>query len=104
MAAGLLHSPLPAGSGGYRSLCHVEVLLYGTLGASAGLWALRRLAPLRRVQLGVLVGVVSGAIPAYLMQLGCMYEPTHNLLWHFSPVLAVALIGGCLAKLVLRKI
>jgi hypothetical protein len=89
---------------GKRPLCFAEVLLYGFPVLLAGLLLLRRLAPLDRIRSGLVVGAAAGAIPGLLMQLACLYIPSHILMFHIGPALALALVGSLLGPLVLRRI
>lgn len=104
VALGLVHPALQADISSYRPYCYAEVLGYGVLLAAVGILALRWLAPLERAWSGFVTGAMAGAIPALVMQLGCIYDPLHNLAWHLAPVFAVALLGACLGKLLLREI
>jgi len=79
---------------GSRSLCDVEVLIYGG-GALAGFLFL--------LQRGIIVsdrwdrwrvGWAAGLVSALTMQLACMYDPLHGLLFHFGPAFILALLGG----------
>lgn len=89
---------------GKRAACVFEVLLYGMPPMLAGLFLLRRFAPLRRVQAGLLVGAAAGALPALLMQLACMYLPEHILMFHLGPNAVLALVGAALGPVILRRI
>ena len=53
-------------------------------------------------RLGVLYGLVAGLVPAVLMQLACLYAPTHALLFHYLPVLILVPVG-LLAMRLVRK-
>lgn len=89
---------------GKRAACVFEVLLYGSPPLLAGLFLLRRFAPLRRVRAGLLVGAAAGALPALLMQLACMYLPEHILMFHLGPNVVLAAVGAALGPLILRRI
>jgi len=100
----LLEPALEPSMLGKRAACFAEVLLYGLPLLFAGLLLLRRLAPLERWSAGFVTGAAAGAIPALLMQLACMYIPSHILLFHLAPALALALVGSLAGRLVLRRI
>lgn len=89
---------------GKRPVCFLEVLLYGLPTLAAGLLLLRRLAPLERWSAGLVMGTAAGAMPGLLMQLACMYVPSHILSHHLGPVLGLALLGALVGRLVLRRI
>ncbi|MBW2494065.1 MAG: DUF1109 family protein [Deltaproteobacteria bacterium] len=101
---GLANPALEASMLGKRPHCFVEVLIYGVPALVAGLLLLRRLAPLGRCSAGFVVGAAAGAIPALLMQLACVYIPSHILAFHIAPAFAVALIGALAGRLLLREI
>jgi hypothetical protein len=89
---------------GKRPHCFVEVLIYGVPILVAGLLLLRRLAPLGRWSAGFVMGAAAGVIPALLMQLACIYIPSHILIYHIAPALAVAVLGALAGRLLLRRI
>lgn len=78
---------------GKRSGCIWEVLLAGTPPLVALLWLARRRWPLHGAVNGLALGLGAGALAATLMQLACLYEPTHNLLFHLLPGLALGGLG-----------
>jgi len=89
---------------GERPYCVFEVFAYATPPLVAGLLLLRRRAAFRRAWAGAMVGAAGGALPALLMQLACMYEPQHILVFHLGPVVVLALIGAALGPIFLRRI
>jgi hypothetical protein len=101
---GLMSPALQPSMLGKRQVCFLEVLLYGVPTLVVGLLLLRRLAPLERWSAGLLMGTAAGAMPGLLMQLACMYVPSHILSHHLGPVLGLALLGALAGPLVLRRI
>ena len=101
---GLVNPALEPSMLGKRPHCFVEGLVYGVGIMVAGLLLLRRLAPLGRWSAGFVVGAAAGAIPSLLMQLACIYIPSHILAYHIAPGLAVALLGTLAGRLLLRRI
>ena len=101
---GLVDPALEPSMLGKRALCFVEVLLHGLPILVVGLLLLRRLAPLGRSRAGLVVGAAAGAIPGLLMQLACVYIPSHILMFHLAPALALALVGSLAGRLLLRRI
>jgi hypothetical protein len=101
---GLVSPALEPSMLGKRQLCFVEVLLYGVPTLMVGLLLLRRLAPLERWSAGLVIGAAAGAIPGLLMPLACMYVPSHILIYHIAPILALALLGLLAGPLLLRRI
>jgi hypothetical protein len=101
---GLVDPALEPSMLGKRALCFAEVLIYGLPILVAGLLLLRRLAPLERWGAGLVVGSAAGAIPGLLMQLACVYIPSHILIFHLAPALVLALVGSLAGRLLLRRI
>jgi hypothetical protein len=101
---GLVDPALEPSMSGKRHLCFVEVWLYGLPILLAALLLLRRLASLNRLSAGLVTGAAAGALPALLMQLACMYIPSHILTHHIAPVAALVLLGGVAGCLLLRRI
>jgi hypothetical protein len=101
---GLVDPALEPSMLGKRALCFAEVLIYGLPILVAGLLLLRRLAPLERWGAGLVTGAAAGAIPGLLMQLACIYIPSHILTYHVAPVLALALVGSLAGRVLLRRI
>jgi hypothetical protein len=101
---GLVRPALEPSVLGQRQLCFLEVLLYGLPALAAGLLLLRRLAPLERWSAGLVMGMAAGAMPALLMQLACMYLPSHILSHHLGPAVGLALLGALAGPIVLRRI
>ncbi len=101
---GVLDSALEPSMLGKRESCFFETLLYAGPPLAAGLWLVRRAAPLGRVRTGALVGVAAAALPALLMQLACVYDPAHNLSHHLAPVAAMGALGALLGPVALRRL
>lgn len=101
---GLVDPALEPSMLGKRPLCFAEVLIYGFPILVASLLLLRRLAPLERWSAGLVAGAAAGAIPGLLMQLACLYIPSHILIFHLAPALALALLGGLAGRVLLRRI
>ena len=103
-AVGLVAPALEPSMLGKRPHCLIEVVVFGLPAAVGALLMMRRLAPLDRGLVGFAVGAAAGAIPGLLMQLACMYDPSHILKFHIAPVGIVTLAAGALAPFVLRRI
>lgn len=101
---GLVHPALEPSMLGKREGCNVETFLLSLPALGLGLAMMRRFAPLARVETGALLGAAAAAIPALLMQLGCMYVVDHILVSHFAPGLLTIALGALLGPVVLRKI
>lgn len=88
---------------GKREGCWLQTLLFGAPPLAAGLWLVRRLAPLHRIWNGALLGAAAGALPGLLMQIACMYVPGHILVAHVAPLFGLAALGALLGPLALRR-
>jgi len=88
---------------GKRPGCIWEVLLAGTPPLLVLLWLARRRWPLRGAINGLALGLGAGALAATLMQLACLYEPTHNFVFHLLPGLALGGIGMAAGLRYLRE-
>lgn len=96
--------PVPASMAGKREHCYAEILVCAAPLAVAGFWLARRAAPLARTWTGALLGIASASIPAVWMQLACIYDPAHILVFHLAPVGAVAIVATVLGLIALRRI
>jgi hypothetical protein len=82
---------------GYRPFCWIEVFIYG----AAGTWLMVVFARRGWVRFSWLHGAgygIAAIVPAALMQLACMYEPVHNMLFHFLPIVPVIAVGFVLMR------
>jgi hypothetical protein len=100
----LLDPALESPALGARGYCIVEILAYALPPLLLGLALARRLAPLDRPWCGALVALAAGAIPALLMHLACMSEPSHVLRLHLAPLVALAALGAVAGPLALRRL
>ena len=83
--------------------CGVDITLLGLVPGFL-LWSLvRRAAPLRPAWTGLLAMLTAAAVGALGTQLVCSNNvAAHLLLWHFGPVMALALLGLELGRRLLR--
>ena len=87
---GLFDPAIEPSSEGYRHYCAYEIFFYALAPLFiAGLLARRRLA-LELTNTGFGLGLAAGMIPAWYMQMACMYSPEHMLRFHLLPAIAVA--------------
>jgi hypothetical protein len=91
--AGLYIPTLESTMVGKRPHCALETLLYSAPALVVGIWIAGRRYVLNWPRTAVTIAVTAGGIPAFLMQLACMYGARHILLTHFAPVLLVATLG-----------
>jgi hypothetical protein len=99
---GFWHPVHPASTLGGRGDCFWQVPLFSLPSLAVLLYFARRQYPLWPRTTGLLAGIAAAAIPAELMQFGCMYEPGHILTHHMAPILVTAAIGWLAAPFVLR--
>ncbi|HUG09913.1 MAG TPA: hypothetical protein VMM36_02810 [Opitutaceae bacterium] len=97
LAAEFTHLAPESSSLGARAHCWTEVPIYGGAGMLAFVLMVRR-GVVRFSWLHGLGYGIAGLVPGTLMQLACMYEPVHNMLYHFLPALPVIAIGLVLMK------
>lgn len=98
------HAPsLPVSMDGKRALCFLEAAVDGLPALLWGLWLAHRWWPLHGAWTGCLLGLSAGAMPALLMQLACMYSPSHIFLFHLVPGLALGGVGALAGKYLLRE-
>lgn len=98
------HAPsLPPSMDGKRALCFLEAAIDGLPALLWGLWLARRWWPLHGAWTGCLLGLAAGAMPALLMQLACMYSPSHIFLFHLLPGLALGGVGALAGMWLLRE-
>ncbi|MGI1678698.1 MAG: DUF1109 domain-containing protein [Cellvibrionaceae bacterium] len=79
---------------GKRALCDLEVVAYSIPLMVLGFVILKKGFVLNWTAAGFGVGLASGFIPALLMQLACMYNPSHALQCHILPAVLVGGIGA----------
>ena len=83
---------------GKRDYCYLETLVYALPVIVSGLFLVRRLYPLRPMRTALSVGLVAGMLPALVMQLACMYEPAHILVFHVLPGLLMVGVSALIAR------
>lgn len=84
---------------GKRQACWVETIVYAIGPMLLGLFLTRRLYPLSPWRTALCVGLVTGLLPAWYMQMACMYLMPHMLDHHILPGILVGLAGTGLAFL-----
>ncbi len=104
IAVGFVAPALEPSMAGKRESCELQVLLFSIPPLLLGLLLLRGLATFDRAGPGALLGIAAGTCPALLMQLACMYDPSHAMSHHVAPILGVAALGAMLGPLLLRRI
>jgi hypothetical protein len=100
---GLVDPALEPSTLGYRRHCFSETLLFSGPPVALGLFLIARRTPIRRGWVGGLIGASAASLPALIMQIACMYDPKHILLFHLMPVVILGIMAGLLGKLILRK-
>ncbi len=100
---GLYYPTLEPSMAGKREFCRYEVLVYAIGPFLLGLYFLQRAYVLNWTFSAMVVGIASALVPAWLMQLGCMYDPHHALVDHLGPVVAVAIFATLVGFLMQRK-
>lgn len=93
-----LHGP-DASMAAKRAHCFLEGLAIAALPAGVGLHMIRRRSLSAGPIGGSLIGLAGGGLPALAMQLACLYDPSHALRFHFTPMLVAAGVLGLLGAL-----
>lgn len=87
---------------GARHACWLEVLAYGAICLVVMIVMMRRGFVRFSWSRGMLYGLVAGLVPAALMQLACMYNPSHALVFHYLPTLVLVVLGLVLMRMIRR--
>lgn len=103
LVAGLAIPTLEPSMLGKRDHCFSETLLYALPPLVGVLFMVRRLHPLTPVSTGLGAGLAAGLLPAWYMQLSCMYQANHILLHHVLPGLLVVPLGAGLMWWLARR-
>ena len=82
---------------GARPFCDLEVLIYGGLSMGGLFYLIRNGIIVSYSSKNLLLGFSAGLISALIMQLACMYDPLHGLLFHFIPALLLGASGWLLS-------
>ena len=79
--------------------CLARILILGVLPGVLLFIMIRQAAPLDDRQTGILAALAVAALGALGLQFVCLNNhPVHLFLWHFLPVVAVALLGSLLGR------
>ncbi len=88
---------------GKRAGCYLEVVAFAAPTLLLGAWLMRRGYVVSGWVAGAALGVAAGALPGLMMQLACMHEPVHILLYHLGPIAGTAAIGAGLGRLAFSR-
>jgi len=88
---------------GMRPHCSIEVMIYAIPSLVIGLFIINKQWPLAPTMSGLLVGLVAGAVPAFLMQFACAYETEHILVYHLLPGVSIGLLGAFIANRFIKR-
>jgi hypothetical protein len=100
---GFFQPVMDTGMSGKREHCLIEVFLYGFPIMALMLMYLRRGYVTQGPMAGFTTGLASGLVPGLLMQLACMYQAEHALVFHFAPALLLGLAGAAAGLALTRK-
>jgi hypothetical protein len=87
---------------GKRPFCYLETFFYGLPIVLAGLYFVKRLYPLNIMLTALAVGLVGGMLPALYMQLACIYDPAHILVFHILPGILAAAAALAAARFLMK--
>jgi hypothetical protein len=88
---------------GKREHCFLQTMLFGLPSFALLLGYVRRLLPLAPRLTAALAGAAAAAIPGALMQFACLYDPSHALAYHLSPMALLAALGALSAPRLLTR-
>ncbi len=88
---------------GKRPHCYLETLLLAVPPLVVALYWLGRMYPLSPQRTMLAAGLVCGLLPALYMQIACMYEAAHILMFHILPGLLVAPLALLVNRLLPRQ-
>jgi len=100
LAAGFSHFAPETSPVGARHACWLEVLVYGGVCLLAFTILIRRGFVRFSWKTGMLYGLMAGLVPAALMQLACMYDPMHALIFHYLPAVILIPVGLAVMRLI----
>lgn len=95
---GLVDPAIEPSSKGYRHYCAYEIFVYALPPLLIAVFLARRRLALELTNTGFGLGLAAGMIPAWYMQIACMYSPEHMLKFHLVPAIAVAGVAVLLFK------
>jgi len=98
--AGFTHFAPETSPVGARHACWLEVLVYGGVCLLAFTILIRRGFVRFSWKTGMLYGLMAGLVPAALMQLACMYDPMHALIFHYLPAVILIPVGLAVMRLI----
>ncbi|MFK7822519.1 MAG: NrsF family protein [Oligoflexales bacterium] len=84
---------------GHRPFCYLETGAYGIVPFVVMWFQIKKGYPWHRGWLGLYLALASFMPAANIMYIACMYDPIHNLLFHFLP----AMILTSIAMLITNK-
>lgn len=96
---GLYNPALEPSMLGKRGHCFSETFIYALPPMLIAFVLVRRLYPLQPLTTATIIGLSAGMLPALYMQIACMYDPGHIILFHILPGFMVAAIGLTVAAL-----
>lgn len=100
---GLVTPSLEFSMAGAREFCRFETLVYALAPFLLSLYFLQRAYVLNWPLSATVAGVASGLVPAWLMQLACVYHPQHILEAHLAPVVVIGVFAAIVGILLKRR-
>ena len=101
---GLIYQPaLELSMMGKREFCRYETLVFALPPLILGMFYLHRAWVLNWTLSAFGLGALSAMLPAWLMQMACMYDPAHILQAHIAPIIVVGLFGALIGVVVNNK-
>ena len=95
---GLIDPVIEPSTLGARHYCVYETIIYALPPLFIGGQLARRRFTLNPGRTGFSLGLAAGMIPAWYMQIACMYAPEHMLKFHLLPAIAIASLSVLLLR------
>ena len=83
---------------GHRHYCYLESGAYGIVPFVVMWFQIKKGYPWHRGWLGIYLSLAAFMPAANIMYVACMYDPWHNLLYHFFPAMGVTLISALITN------
>jgi len=88
---------------GKRAYCGFEIILYAIPLYLSLLYLVKKAFPLRKKSLSFLMGLSASTFTSAMMNISCIYEVKHVLIWHIGPIFIVSLISFVVGLFVFKE-
>lgn len=98
MAFSFLKPALIPSELGHRHFCYLESGMYGIVPFVVMWFQIKKGYPWHRGFLGIYLSLAAFMPAANIMYIACMYDPLHNLLFHFLPAFTMTVIASLISR------